>query len=41
MLSSNGQIHWQEFGTTVVVELFTLLALAFAVVSYVEEQGRG
>ena len=36
MLSSNSQIHWQEFGTTVVVELFTLLALAFAVVSYVE-----
>jgi hypothetical protein len=36
MLSSSSQIHWQGFGTTVAVELFTLLALAFAVVSYVE-----
>lgn len=36
MLSSNSQIHWQGFGTTVAVELLTLLALAFAVVSYVE-----
>ena len=36
MLSSNSQIHWQGFGTTVAVGLLTLLALAFAVVSYVE-----
>ena len=32
----NSQIHWRGIGTTVVVELLTLLALAFAVVSYVE-----
>jgi len=32
----NSQIHWRGIGTTVVVELFTLLALAFAVVSYAE-----
>ena len=30
------QIHWRKIGTTVVVELFVLLALAFAVVRYVE-----
>ena len=36
MLSSNSQTHWQEFGTAVAVELLTLLALAFAIVSYVE-----
>ncbi|WOH68724.1 hypothetical protein [Bradyrhizobium sp. BWA-3-5] len=34
MLSSNSQI--QGLGTTVAVELLALLALAFAVVSYVE-----
>jgi hypothetical protein len=32
----NSQIHWQGIGTTVVVELLVLLALAFGVVSYVE-----
>jgi hypothetical protein len=32
----NSQIHWRGMGTTVVVELLTLLALAFAIVSYVE-----
>ena len=32
----NSQIHWQGLGTTVVVELVILLALAFAIVSYVE-----
>ena len=32
----NSQIHWREIGTTAVVELLTLLALALAVVSYVE-----
>ena len=36
MLSSTSQIHWREFGTTAAVELVTVLALAFAVVSYVE-----
>jgi hypothetical protein len=36
MLSSNSQIHWQEFGTAVAVELLTLLAPAFAIASYVE-----
>jgi hypothetical protein len=30
------QIHWRGIGTTVVVGLLTLLALAFSVVSYVE-----
>lgn len=32
----NSQIHWLGIGTTVAGVLFTLLALAFAVVSYVE-----
>jgi hypothetical protein len=32
----NNQIHWRKIGTTVVVELLVLLALAFAVVRYVE-----
>jgi hypothetical protein len=32
----NSQIHWRKIGTTVVVELLVLLALAFAVVRYVE-----
>jgi len=32
----NSQIHWQGIGNTVVVELVILLALAFAIVSYVE-----
>jgi hypothetical protein len=32
----NSQIHWRGIGTTVVVELLVLLALAFGVVSYVE-----
>jgi hypothetical protein len=32
----NSQIHWQGIGTTVAVVLLTLLALAFAAVSYVE-----
>ena len=32
----NSQIHWRRIGTMVVVELLTVLALAFAVVSYVE-----
>ena len=32
----NSQIHWRGMGSTVVVELLTLLALAFAVVGYVE-----
>jgi len=36
MLSSNSQLHWQELGTALAVELLTLLALAFAIVSYVE-----
>ena len=32
----NGQIHWRGIGTTVAVVLLTSLALALAVVSYVE-----
>jgi hypothetical protein len=32
----NSQIDWRGIGTTVVVELLVLLALAFAVVRYVE-----
>jgi hypothetical protein len=32
----NSQIHWRGIGTTVAVVLLTLLALAFAVVGYVE-----
>ena len=32
----NNQIHWRGIGTTVAVVLLTLLALAFAVVGYVE-----
>ena len=32
----NSQIRWRGIGTTVVVELLVLLALAFAVVRYVE-----
>jgi hypothetical protein len=32
----NSQICWRGIGTTVVVELLVLLALAFAVVRYVE-----
>ena len=36
MLLFNSQIHWRGIGTTVVVELLVLLALAFAVVRYVE-----
>jgi hypothetical protein len=32
----NSQIPWRGIGTTVVVELLVLLALAFAVVRYVE-----
>jgi hypothetical protein len=32
----NSQIHWRGIGTTVVVELLVLFALAFGVVSYVE-----
>ena len=32
----DSQIHWQGIGATVAVVLLTLLALAFAVVSYVE-----
>ena len=32
----NSQIHWRGIGDTVVVELLVLLALAFAVVRYVE-----
>jgi len=32
----NSQIHWRGIGTTVAVVLLTLLALGFAVVSYVE-----
>jgi hypothetical protein len=32
----NSQIHWRGIGTTVVVEILVLLALAFAVVRYVE-----
>ncbi|MEH2498987.1 zona occludens toxin (predicted ATPase) [Bradyrhizobium sp. AZCC 1678] len=32
----NSQIDWQGIGTIVVVGLFTLFALTFAVVSYVE-----
>ena len=32
----NSQIHWRGISTTVVVELLTLLVLAFAVVGYVE-----
>ena len=37
----NSQIHWQGIGTTVTVVLFTLLVLAFAVVSYVEWSSNG
>ena len=36
MPSFNSQIDWQGTGTIVVVELLTVLALAFAIVSYVE-----
>jgi len=36
MLMFNSQIYWRGIGTTVVVELLTLLVVAFAVVSYVE-----
>jgi hypothetical protein len=32
----NSQIHWRGIATTVVVDLLVLLALAFAVVRYVE-----
>ena len=32
----NSQIDWRRIGTIVVVELLTVLALAFAIVSYVE-----
>ena len=32
----NSQIRWRGIATTVVVELLILLALAFAVVRYVE-----
>jgi hypothetical protein len=32
----NSQFSWRGIGTTVVVELVILLALAFAVVGYVE-----
>ena len=32
----NSQIRWREIATTVVVEVFILLALGFAVVRYVE-----
>ena len=32
----DSQIHWQGIGSTVAVVLLTLLALAFAVGSYVE-----
>jgi hypothetical protein len=32
----NSQIHWRGMGTIVVVELLILLAVAVAVVSYVE-----
>ncbi|KRQ93727.1 hypothetical protein CQ10_11430 [Bradyrhizobium valentinum] len=32
----NTQSHWGGMGTTMVVALLTLLALVFAVVSYVE-----
>jgi hypothetical protein len=32
----NSQIQWRGIGTTVAVVLLTLLALAFAVVGYVE-----
>ena len=32
----NSQIHWRGIGITVVIELLILLALAFAVVRYVE-----
>ena len=32
----NSQIHWQGIGTTVAVVLLTVLALAFAIVGYVE-----
>ena len=32
----NSQIHWRGIGTTVAVVLLTALALALAVVSYVE-----
>jgi hypothetical protein len=32
----NSQIRWRGIGNTVVVELLVLLALAFAVVRYVE-----
>jgi hypothetical protein len=36
MLLFNSHIHWRGIGDTVVVELLVLLALAFAVVRYVE-----
>jgi hypothetical protein len=32
----NSQIRWQEISTTAVAEFATLLALAFAVVGYIE-----
>ena len=32
----NSQIHWRGIGTTVAVVLLTVLALAFAIVGYVE-----
>jgi hypothetical protein len=32
----NSQIHWRGIGTTVAVVLLTSLALALAIVSYVE-----
>ena len=32
----NSQIHWRGIGATVAVVLFTVLALAFAIVRYVE-----
>ncbi|NOJ50937.1 hypothetical protein [Bradyrhizobium archetypum] len=32
----NSQIDWRGMGTIVVVGLFTLLVLAFAVISYVD-----
>ena len=36
MLLFNSQIHWRGIGTAVVIEFLVLLALAFAVVRYVE-----
>jgi hypothetical protein len=33
---SNNQIRWPRIATTVVVEVFILLALGFAIVRYVE-----